>query len=487
MWVTKRIHYKLEFVDREEEMSGRHVVAQIIACFVILAAGSAVAQVVSADPGDNAPVVSADPGDNAPVVSADPGEGTPEVVEEKQPDGSIVMPDVSPEPKQEVEQDEPSSSKAFGGSELLVGRFVKQPTGAKKFAVGLNIQFAPMNMVLGSQKDVFIDGTVAAACGDDAACEAAAEENMDAALGAIAEVPEDDWNALVNGVSSDQGLEQALAQAVASGAMTESDADSVQSFAGELPKDEAKAVLGATRLLAKQDATSVLVEPNMELNFSFMSVSLRIPMAMVIFEDETKWNFGNVTLDTKFGGSWGSSAAAFGIGAGLSLYLPTGTEEASSMALADLWFGPKFMHGYLTAAPYFAMGFDSYVISLQAHGELVSQHYVLGEQLEVTDSDQLPTNVLYGKYGAGVVVMPNWPLSLIAEINGLYPINDEASPYNAIFGIAGVQTKLLWLKAAVAGQFPIVAPEPEDLGAIGGVSLGELASYSIIARASFVF
>jgi hypothetical protein len=32
-----------------------------------------------------------------------------------------------------------------------------------------------------------------------------------------------------------------------------------------------------------------------------------------------------------------------------------------------------------------------------------------------------------------------------------------------------------------------VAPEPEDLGSIGGVSLGELASYSIIGRASFVF
>ncbi len=157
------------------------------------------------------------------------------------------------------------------------------------------------------------------------------------------------------------------------------------------------------------------------------------------------------------------------------------------MALADLWFGPKFMHGYLTAAPYFAMGFDSFLISIQAHGEVVSQHNVLGEDSAVAAADQLPGYVLYGKYGAGVVVLPNWPLSLIGEINGLYPINEDSSPYNAVFGIVGVQTKLLWLKAAVAGQFPIVAPAPEDLGAIGGVSLGELASYSVIARASFVF
>ena len=157
------------------------------------------------------------------------------------------------------------------------------------------------------------------------------------------------------------------------------------------------------------------------------------------------------------------------------------------MALADLWFGPKFMHGYFTAAPYFAMGFDSLVLSVQAHGEVVSQHYVLGEQSDVALAEQLPEHVLYGKYGAGVVLMPNWPLSLIGEINGLYPINDEGSPYNAIFGIAGVQFRLFWLKAALAGQFPIVAPEPEDLGAIGGVSLGELASYSVILRGSIAF
>lgn len=446
------------------ETARMRIAAPLVVCLGLLVSGSALAQRVSAAPGDDASVV----------------------VEEQQPDGSIVMPDISPEPKEEAKEEVKSSS-AFGGSELLVGRFVKQPTGAKKFAVGLSVQFAPMNMVLGSQKDTFIAGTVAAACGGNAACEQAAEENMDDALAAIAEVPEDDWNKMVGAVSSAQDLELALDEAVANGALTEADAASVQSFAGELPGDEAKAVLGATRLLAKQEATSILVEPNMELNFSFMSLSLKVPMAMVMFDEETKWNFGNVTIDTKFGGSWGSSAAAFGIGAGLSLYLPTGTEEASSMALADLWFGPKFMHGYLTAAPYFALGFDSLVISLQAHGEIVSQHNVLGEDATAAAVDQLPGYVLYGKYGAGVVVLPNWPLSLIGEINGLYPINEDATPYNAIFGIAGVQTKLFWLKAAVAGQFPIVAPEPEDLGAIGGVSLGELASYSIIGRASFVF
>lgn len=460
-------HYRCPLRGMGESMQTR--LSLLLVLFITLTLNPAHAQSISADPGDTA---------------SQPAEPESEM---RQPDGSIVKPDISPDPGVEKTTDKPKSSKAFGGSELLVGRFVKQPTGAKKFAVGLNVQFAPMNMVLGSQKDALIDGTVMAACQGNAACETAAEENMDEALATISEIPEDDWNFLVNAATSPDALDAALDEAVGKGAMSEADAASVQSFAGDLPQGEAKAVLGATRLLAKQDATSVLVEPNMEINFSFMALNVRLPMAMVMFDNETKFNFGNVTVDTKFGGSWGSRAAAFGIGGGLSLYAPTGTEEASSMALADLWFGPKFMHGYLTASPYLALGFDSLVVSVQAHGEVVSQHYVLGDQADVPAGEQLPDHVLYGKYGAGVVILPNFPISVIGEINGLYPINDDASPYNAIFGIAGVQTKLLWLKAAVAGQFPIVAPEPEDLGSIGGVSLGELASYSIIGRASFVF
>ncbi len=458
-------------------MSLRAFFAASLALTLLMLVVPALAQPVTSDPGDTA-------------VAPAPGAAiAPDPVPDTTTDGAIVKPDIAPDPGAAPEPEVPAvkSSKAFGGSELLVGRFVKQPTGAKKFAVGINLQFAPMNMVLGSQKDTFIDGTVAAACSGNAACQTAAEENMDQALATIAEIPDDDWNMIVNAATSDAALNQALDQAVANGAMSEADAASVQSFAGELPQEEAKAVLGATRLLAKQEATSMLLEPNMEINFSFMALNIRLPMAMVMFEDETKFNFGNVTIDTKFGGSWGSSAAAFGLGGGVSLYAPTGTKEAGSMALADLWFGPKFMHGYLTAAPYLALGFDSLIVSVQAHGEVVSQHYVLGDQSDVPLVDQVPDHVLYGKYGAGVVILPNFLLSIIGEINGLYPINDNASPYNAIFGIAGIQTKLLWLKAAIAGQFPIVAPAAEDLGSIGGVSLGELASYSIIGRASFVF
>jgi len=373
------------------------------------------------------------------------------------------------------------SLEAFAGTDLLVGRGVKQPTGAKRFALGLNIQFAPMNLVLGSQKDTFVDTTVNKACGDDAHCQELATENMDDAMNAVAAIPEDDWNQLTQAATDDAAFAGVMDGLVDDGVLSEEEATSVEQFTEELPSaQEREVILTATRALSKQEATSVLVEPNLEINFRAVAFNVRVPFSLVKHDGGNSWNLGNVTLDTTFGHVFGSTTAAFGISYGFSLYGPTGTREAGAMALADLWFGPKFMHGYATASPFLAMGFDVPLISLQWHGEVVSQHQVWEGEAG------LPGHVLYAKYGAGLVLMPNWPLSLIGEINGLAPFI-EAKAYDALFGIAGVQLKLLWLKGALAAQFPILAPEPEDLGEIGGVSLGQLASYSIISRASFVF
>jgi len=368
----------------------------------------------------------------------------------------------------------------FEGADLLVGRSVKQPTGAKRFALGVNVQFAPMNLVLSSQKDTFVDGTVAAACGNDEACKENAAANVDGAMMVINTIPDDKWNDLTDTASDDAKLEKGLDDLVEQGVLKESDKGSMMSYTTALPEGERKAILGLTRELAKQQATSLLVEPNVEVNFKYLSLNVRVPLAVMMFEDETKWHLGNVALDAKFGHVWGTSAAAFGLGYGASVFVPSGTSEAGGMATADLWYGPKFMHGYMSLDPFLAMGFDSLVVSLQAHAELVNQFYVLG------DPKGLPGSVIYAKYGGGLVFMPRWPISVIAELNGMAPLKD-ADPYSALFAIGGLQLKLFWLKASAAVQFPLIAPKQEDLGSIGGVSIGELAAYSVIGRVAFSF
>jgi len=367
-----------------------------------------------------------------------------------------------------------AQAEPFAGTDLFKGRSVKPSTGAQTFAIGLTMQFAPMNMLLSSQKDTIIDTGIESACKGDAACESVAHENADAALDVVGELNDDDW-AKIEAAAMDSAALQAELQAA--GVPAEG-VEAVATYVDKIPTDKRKDALALSRQLAAQEATSIAVEPNLDLNFELVSFSLRFPMAVFDTPDETSWNLGNINLDTRFGHLFGTDLASFGVSYGLAAYLPTGSADGNSMGLADLFFAPKYFHEYLSLAPYVAMGFDVPAISLQWHGELVSQFGVRG------DPEQ--GHVMYGKYGAGLVLFAGTPLSIIGEVNGLAPIKD-ADPYNAIFGLGGVQLNLFWLKIAAAIQAPLSQPEKKDMGTIGGMDAGELSSYSIITRAALIF
>ena len=50
----------------------------------------------------------------------------------------------------------PAGAEPFAGSELLVGRGVKQPAGAKVFGIGINASVSPMDALLGSALGLFV-------------------------------------------------------------------------------------------------------------------------------------------------------------------------------------------------------------------------------------------------------------------------------------------------------------------------------------------
>ena len=156
-------------------------------------------------------------------------------------------------------------------------------------------------------------------------------------------------------------------------------------------------------------------------------------------------------------------------------------EGASAAQTADLFSTPKFAYGYLTLAPYLVAGVDFTWVTLQASVEIDSMHAVRG--------DPSVTSIQYLRYGAGVVVLPRlnpkWTVSAIGELNGLAPIHN-AGPYNALFGLAGVQLRLYLLKLAIAVQVPLVSHQ-ENLGQIGGIDFGSLAKYYVLTRLAFVF
>jgi len=105
--------------------------------------------------------------------------------------------------------------------------------------------------------------------------------------------------------------------------------------------------------------------------------------------------------------------------------------------------------------------------------------------IPVRDAKGMDT-VLFGKYGFGITILPNFFVSIIGELNGLFPMMN-ADPYNALFASGGLQFKVWVMKLSVAAQFPIVEPDAEDLGAIGGVDVGTLAKFNILGRLLFSF
>lgn len=366
----------------------------------------------------------------------------------------------------------------FEGTELLVGRGVKASGDAKLLSFGLNVQFAPLNVLLSSQRDTLIDLGVGEACAnapDPAACEAAAKEHSDAAMDALGKVSDDDWARVEAAASNSSALQ---AELVAAGLPAE-EVGSVVTYVEQVPADKRADAVAVSRTLAQQEATMVMVEPSVEVNFSLLSVRAQVPLAMMQFENSTDWHLGNITTDIQFGHTWGGDVASAGVSYGLALYLPTGSEDADALALSDLFQAPKYSHSYFTWAPFVTVGMDSAVASFHVGGELVSQHAVRG--------DPETTSIQYMKYGLGATILHQYsPVSIILELNGLVPINN-ADAYDALFGVAGLQLKLFWLRAAAAVQLPILQPETEAAHDVAGVDVGELAAYSLIFRLMFTF
>jgi hypothetical protein len=366
-----------------------------------------------------------------------------------------------------------ASADPFSGTELLVGRSVKPSTGAERFTAGLTFQFAPMNVLLSSQKDTIVNAGIDAACNGDPVCTQAAKDNSDAALGIVGGLSDDEWSKIEAAAGDPAALDAELASA----GVPEEQRKVVGDYAAAVPADKRKEALALSRQLAGQDVTSIAVEPSFALNFDLVSFTLRAPLALFMADGENSWNLGNVNLDTRFGHIWGD-VAAFGISYGLTTYFPTGSQDANSMGMANMFDAPKYFREYLSAAPYLAMGFDVPILSLQWHGELVNQFGVR--------ENPVYTHVMYGKYGAGFVLLSGWPVSIIGEVNGLAPLKN-ADGYNAVFGLGALQLKLLWLTAALGVQAPLLQPDKKDMGTIGGMDVGEMASYTIIGRAALVF
>jgi hypothetical protein len=290
----------------------------------------------------------------------------------------------------------------------------------------------------------------------------------------LSDVPAEDWDTIQGSLGDTAALEKALVDA----GVPHGDAAAVGRYVDQVPADERRSVVGLARKLTTSQGMSFLLEPRMEVNLRPIYLALNVPIALYSLEGRTDFNLGNIGLDMRFGGSWDLSAVALAVSGGVQFWVPSGTSDADAMGFMNLLYGPKFFHRYLTASPYLVLGLDVPFVTFQAGAELVPM-------VPVRDAAGAAP-VLFGRYGLGVTVLPAFFLSVVGELNGIFPIHNAAA-YDALYVAGGVQLKVWVMKLGLAAQFPLIEPAREDLGSIGGVDVGTLAKFSVMGRLMFCF
>jgi len=132
--------------------------------------------------------------------------------------------------------------------------------------------------------------------------------------------------------------------------------------------------------------------------------------------------------------------------------------------------------------PYLVLGLDFWSwVQWQFYLEYLAQIGTYGGYTE--------SSIHYLKWGTGLLLFPDFFVSVLAELNGLTPISSNASNYKALFFVGGLQVKFLFFKWALAVQAPIWNDRPNPIGdiAYAGVPVGKLATWSALTRIGFTF
>ncbi|MBM4371872.1 MAG: hypothetical protein FJ098_09470 [Deltaproteobacteria bacterium] len=364
-------------------------------------------------------------------------------------------------------------AKKFKGSELLIGHSVKPPKRAKLFSAGVDIQVSPFSAVLNSQKEAILGRAVDMACSgldDPSVCEG----NAGLAMEALSGITDDDWDLVDNNLTDTAILQQNLASL----GVAPEDQAAVVSYVDQIPVDKRSTAVGLARELSAKDATTLLLEPRVEVNTRHIFVAASFPMAIYMFPSSTDFASGNLALDLRYGLFWDLKKVGMALSFGLDLFLPSAMSDADAMAMANMLYGPKFYHRYLTPAPYMVWGLDATFLTLQLSTDIVPMIPVR----DIGGRDPM----IYGRYGAGLTFFPKYIFSVMGEINGIYPIHN-AKGYAALFASGGFQLRVWRFKGSVAAQFPLISPDKSELGTVGGVDLGTLADFMLLTRLSFTF
>lgn len=367
-------------------------------------------------------------------------------------------------------------SDPFAGSDLFLGRSVKPAAGARTFTAGLRASGAPLDLAIGSTRERLIDEGVSEACGSNQTCQTETRQAVDK----LSNLGDDEWGRIEQAAGDEAALSRELQSLVAAGEISATDKQQIENFVSKnAPTPEKRRQTVALARRVAETRANILLTPYVEVNLDLLKVMAELPFVLTLYENRTDLGLGNVNADVRFGHHFDVGVATLGLSCGLHLYFPTGGEAAGPATYAFLFHSPRYLHGYLSWAPYVAAGVDFPFLTVQTYGELVGMHKVRGSASV--------SNIQFFQYGVGLTLLPDFFVSVVGELNGLAPLNN-ARDFNALFGLGGLQFRFFIVKAGVAVQVPIYSKTTgTNLPAIQGIPVGRLAKLSVLAQVGFEF
>ena len=354
----------------------------------------------------------------------------------------------------------------FNNGDLFVGRTVKIASDDRTFSAGANFQVAPVNAIVHSVVKKAMDA-------------ATAQNPQAAALLKYAGTPEvkkatqnadpQAFKAAILAEMKKQGQTPTAAQQTA-----------IDGVAADSSKLKQMATIIDAINIANQpeQALTFSLEPYVTLNLKPVMITARVPLAGFRTDKSgANLSLGNLGLDLKTGDAYGVSGAAFGWSLGASLYAPTGTEEADTIALSNILAAPRYLHNYLTVAPYAVIGGDLAIFKLTARAEYVDMRPTRG-------ANDL-RRMAYLNYGAGLLADLGF-VGLSLELDGLRAIENAPAMDNVWLATGGVRTYMGPVQFGLGIQVPLVTAG-SAAGSMGGVNLGSPSKYNVLFNGQIKF
>lgn len=348
------------------------------------------------------------------------------------------------------EPEEPEDT-AFELARLFSGPFIKASSDVEDVIFGIHFQIAPVRAVAKQVLDDF--------------------KTQHPEIAPLMELAQDvDPDALASATDEQR---KALFLAVPGLSAEERAAIEGFDFAGQ--RDALDGLVGI--ITDPEEAITFSLEPWVGINLDLVSISAVIPLAGFTLHGETTFEVGNVTVDARFGHHWGDDIAG-GLGYGVELALPSGTERADALALTNQLDAHRFLHSYLGVTPYVIGGLDLQFVLIQTSHRLT----ILSG---VRDEPEPGTSVYYA-YGASLIGTPGDIITVSAEFDGLVPVFD-AEAFGAHTFTGGVRFHFAGIRPGVAVQVPLATPSRGSLGRNSALSYGAVADVNVLVQVDFGF